>query len=1046
MTTRDPLTEPFTREIQLLGGVRVCLEGARIEADASPRAILLLTALALEGGRPVDRGELAYLLWPESSDQQARTNLRKVVHELRSWLDDTWVEIDQRRLRLRTENVRVDIDVFRTAIDVGDDRAAGEVYGGPLLPGTWDDWVIEQRRVLEDLALHALHRELENCPDPADQISVAQRILRIDRVDELAHRSLIEAQAAVGNRSGALRAFHTCTTVLDRELGVRPGPETLAAYETIRTGGPAGEAAVARPEGRRPLAILIGREVELTWLTEHWNAVASDGGRKAALVAGESGIGKSRLVDAFATQRERERVVVLRSRAYETDAGRTLAPVMDWIRALADRDVVDRLAAHHRRELARLLPQFEPSSDPSLDPPSFRDPADARALLFDATAAALAAADPPLLVVVDDIQWCGPDTIDFLGHLLRRGPVERMLLALTRRDHEQPADSDLDRKLADLRAEGLLDDRRLARLQPVHTAQLARATTDHDWTAHDVAQLHVETAGHPLFVIEVAKAGPGGEHLTSTVRGVIERRLGRLNAQARELLDVAAVFGRRFSTEELAHAARTDEDTVIDALDELWQLELVVAEGVEFDFGHDLFRETVLAGLSPARSAQLHRRVAAALVAGGDGTNETIADRLAEHYERAGMPDETIGALALAANRANTIGIHDRAIHYLERALDLLASRPESPTRDRVELDLLTDLGAAHAVVTGYGSEDALRTWERASAISGRLGTTLSGPVLRGLALATIADCRFERAIELGRSLCALDDPIAKVEGDYVLGVTRHWQGDFRSAERHLLAAMAAYDPAAAPVHRALYGQDPKAVCACRLAAVRFDQGRGIEADELLDEAETLADSLEHNLTQWYVWSYRQIIDRAVGRPTTRRPPPGEPQGFFLAGDPTGTLWQDALAGIPGAAEALDAIVDGWRRDGHHLQRAHWLLAVAELRLRRDDPAAALMAIDEADAFTTERGQGFATPDLHRLRAWALRVQGDDRAADWARSAVQRAEQMEAAGTALRARTELLRCTSDAVVADEVSAALDALRSTHHGRDMTDAEAALAET
>lgn len=713
--------------------------------------------------------------------------------------------------------------------------------------------------------------------------------------------------------------------------------------------------------------------------------------------------------------------------------------IADWLRHETVDRAITRLPVQERAELGRLLPEHAGTADGRPD----GDPAEARARLFRAAAAALAGAGTPLLLVLDDMQWCDADTVDFVLHLLRRGPLDGALVAMTRRTHERPTDPSLDVKLADLRAEALLVDRLLGRLQPVSTAMIARLASDQTWSDREVAKLHVETDGLPLFVVEAARSGPGAQHLTPTVKGTIERRLRRLEPAHRSLLDVAATIGRRFEPTELAHAAGRSEDGVVDALDELWQLGLVVPVGLEFDFGHDQFREVVASAISPARRRRLHRNVARALVAVRGSEVAVVADRLAEHYEQAGLVDDAIDASRAAASRASTIGAHRQAIQHLQRAMALLTGRPADMDRDRRELVLVTELGTAQAVQDGYGDAQTQRTWARAESLNVRLGTTLSDAVLRGLGLAAVAGSRFERAATYGDALCVSDDAVARVEGHYVLGVTRHWQGDFDRAEHHLRRAIDDYDPANSAAHRARFGQHPKPVCLSRLGHLTALRGRAIEADRYMDEAAGLAAQLDDSLTAWYVWHWRVNLDRYLDRETTSRPPDGPAHGFFSATDREQPLWVEALSGNLDAELELEGIVRSWRAEGRCVELIKWLGVLAQIRIAAGDETRALVYLDEADAFAHSRGQRYLTPELGRLRAKAMRQRNDAGCSEVAEGAVHAAETMGASGMMLRALAELLRCTGDRSVAGRLRTMLERLRPVHHGWDVDDAESAL---
>lgn len=1075
------------RAIRLLGDLAVTDSGHRIDEAASPRALLVLAAAALAGGTPVDRAELAFRLWPDSTDQQARTNLRKVLHEVRAWLPeaDRWLDIDQRHIRLRTEEVDVDVDRFVGANDRAEHAAAIDAYAGDLLPGRWDDWVLDQRARLRDRVCRSLHALIDDATDPETVLALASRLVDVDALDESGYRALMRAHAELGNRAAAVRTFHQCTTVLERELGVEPAAATTAVYDAVRRpggveepsadrhGDDAGPATVpltgAGPVGAPQRSLrLIGREAELDWVNEQWT-LAQTGGPRAAMVTGESGIGKSRLVGELATECERRGTSVLRAHAYESDGGRTLAPLLDWLRHEPVLAGAQRLPVEQRRDLGRLLPELVVApqdqgvhpTDPSgrADPSGQADrsqtigsaPTDegaVRSRIFDAALAAIAGTGRPLLLVLDDLQWCGPDTVDFVLHVLRRSPMPALLVAITRRDHEDPTDPELDRKLTELRTAGVLDELALDRLGPEDTAAIVAAVTGKPVDDADADRVHASTDGHPLFVIEAARAGltGGSGRMTATMHGVIQRRLGQLDDRQRRVLEIGAVIGRPFDVETVAAAAGRGDDEVVDDVDDLWRRGILREHGAGFDFGHEQIRHVVASGISPAQARRLHRVVAEALVASARVDPGAIADELADHYQSAGLDDLAIDALERAGARDITVGAHGEAIHRFERAVRLLAAQPPGPDRDDRELSLLTALGASLVVQDGYGADAARQTWDRVVALSHKLGTTLSPPVLRGLALSAIVNCEFDRAIRFGDELVAGNDPLGRIEGAYVLGVTRFWQGRFRESEDHLERALRDYDPRRSPDHRRLFSQDPKAVCLCRLAYLRVLQGRGREADLLRTQAEQLARDLEDPLTDWYVWTYSRMIDRELGQVTEQDPNEPPVGGFFDGTQRATRLYRAAADHDPSALDELERAVEEWRVQGHRLHLTHWLAVLAELRTEAGDLDAAAATVDEALQFSHDHGQRYNEPELLRLQASIHRRRGSTGDADdAARRAEAAADAMGANGLLVRIRIEqVLIRPDDPALRDSLHRLVTALEPVHLGRDLADARALLA--
>jgi len=251
---------------------------------------------------------MAFEFWPDSTNAQARTNLRQALHHLRHALRDA-----DSYVRLGTSSVQwladgpAEIDVVEFEADAtaglaSDDeealaRAASR-YRGDFLVGCYDEWAAPERERLRALAvavLRALVTIARRRGDWARAVDDGERLLRLDPLDESSYRLLIEAHASAGDRARALRLYHECVAVLDRELAVGPHPDTIALYEALMTRGGlarADDPTSAPVWDRSPL---IGRDHELGELVAAWHQTAP-GRPRFVLVAGEPGIGKSRLV------------------------------------------------------------------------------------------------------------------------------------------------------------------------------------------------------------------------------------------------------------------------------------------------------------------------------------------------------------------------------------------------------------------------------------------------------------------------------------------------------------------------------------------------------------------------------------------------------------------------------------------------------------------------------------------------------------------------------------------------------------------------------
>jgi DNA-binding SARP family transcriptional activator len=802
--------------VKLLGELELRLDGVPLAPLGSARAESLLAYLVVHRGAPVPRQRLAFVLWPDSSEAQARTNLRHVLHKLRRGLPgfETYVEVGPRTLRWRDDApASADVDAF----------LAGDLdaYRGDLLEGSYDEWAAGPREELRAAFLEALER--------AEGLAPAERLIRADPLRESAYRRVMALHAAAGDRARALRASHALAAVLDRELGTPPSAETRAVYEALlREDAPATASppaspsppaaapppAVASPPATAsPLALgaaspraLVGRSREVSRLDGIW-AAAKAGRASFVVVSGEPGIGKTRLLEEL---RARAGGAAAEARSYAAEGAPAYAPVVAWLRSepLAARR--SRLDPAQLAELARVLPELG-------EPPAALPPREQRRRLFEALAAAVLVASP-LLLIADDIQWADPETLAFIHFLIRAAPDAPLLVAASARREELDADSPVEALLAALYRLDRAAEVALGPLSPAETAALAGRPL-----APPLAdRLFEATEGNPLFALEALRAGLDG--VSPRVQAVIEARLAQLSPAARELAGVAAVIGREFTAELLSACGDGD---IVGPLDELWRRRIIRDHGSSaYDISHDRIREVAYAALSAPRRRDLHRRVAAALRdAGSPGV-------VAAHYDRAGAADDAVEWYARAADAAQSVGAYAEAIRVLDRALEL--------HRGDRELSLLVAQLPALATVEGFGAPRLAAAQERALALSGR---EPAAPLLRSIALSALSADDFERSREIGRRL---RDRGETVEGEYVLGISAFWLGELQAALAHFEAAIAASNPADRARHLVRYGLDPEIVCRSRRANTLALLGLQDTARRACEGALELAHALGH--------------------------------------------------------------------------------------------------------------------------------------------------------------------------------------------------------
>jgi tetratricopeptide (TPR) repeat protein len=483
-----------------------------------------------------------------------------------------------------------------------------------------------------------------------------------------------------------------------------------------------------RAPGSRPL---VGRERELAALRAALDDAARGHGR-LVLVAGEPGIGKSRLADAAARIASDEGFAVLWGRCWEAGGAPAFWPWTQVLRAHARRAGLERL----RREagpggayVAQIVPELARD-----EPPPAAEGDHARFALFDAIASLLVAAarDAPTLIALDDLHAADPPSLrmlEFLAHELRGAPL---LVLAAYRDVDARAAPGVEELLARLAREGeTLPLRGLGR----GDVERLVAAAGVDPAPALVAALHEATGGNPFFLDELvrllAAEGRLGEHslgsgvpLTAGVRHTVVRRLERLSDDCLVVLRTAAAVGREFAPAVVERAAARTPADVAAALEEAERARLLHAEaGRRSAFAHDLIRETLYDGLEAAHRRTLHERIGEALEERYAGSVEPHLAELAHHFLAA---DDARGVeyAARAARHAAAQFAFEEAAALYERAL---AASPEP------RLDLLLALGEAR---TKGGQLDAAREALARAAELARAGGDVEGLAHAALALA----------------------------------------------------------------------------------------------------------------------------------------------------------------------------------------------------------------------------------------------------------------------------------------------------------------------
>ena len=632
--------------VRLGGGLRIESGGVELPPPVSRRARGVLAYLALNPGSHA-RAQLAARFWPDVLDESARTSLRAALSELRRALGPAAAHVDATRdtVALDGDDLVVDARVFEQALRRGDPAAALAACSVPILDGFEEDWAHEARQAHAERLAEALELLARASSDPAEAVRLTREQVVLDPLAEDANRRLIERLAQAGDRAAALAAGKRFADRLRSTLAIAPSPETRALLEGLRrqpaVRAPAPPPALMRVHDTE----FVGRSAELERLRASWADVALHLSRRIVLVAGEPGVGKTRLVHRFGREVLDAGALVLLGRCGEEP----LAPFEPFAEALRSLGAADVL---------------EPGEDAG---------AGARHRLFDAVDAALSdlAAGRDLLLVIDDLHWADRGTLLLTSFLLRSDRLNPLLILGTYRDTELGRRSPLTGALTELRSAGALDRVGLRGLAHHDVAALARSLLGDDKAA---ARVHARTDGNAFFVEEVLRGLVERSELPESVRHAVGVRLSRLGDDANELLAAAAVLGFELDPRALAGTAALAPGAAEAALDEVLRARLLRAAstGGRFEFAHALVREAVYDELNVLRRARLHRRAADTLRELGETRHvEEIASHL---FQAASGADarEASQMLARAGRRALDRLAYEDAAEWFERAHEAL--------------------------------------------------------------------------------------------------------------------------------------------------------------------------------------------------------------------------------------------------------------------------------------------------------------------------------------------------------------------------------------
>jgi DNA-binding SARP family transcriptional activator/tetratricopeptide (TPR) repeat protein len=762
--------------LALLGPPVVLRDGRMVTFDTR-KAIALLALLAVTG-REHSREQLADMLWPEADSAKGRASLRRTLSVTAAAMGPG-LAISRAAVTLDPGAVKVDVRDFEALIarpDADSMEMAARLYRDDFLSGfvlrgcpDFEEWQASVAEGLRQSLARGLQRLVAACIAAGDlerAAGHARRWLQLDPLHEPAHQAIIRLYGWAAQRSAAMRQYRSLVRVLDRELAVRPLPETTRLYDDVRSGrlgpppapspppsappppaasapaasSPVGSSSAAGEVSSEPAELvglwpLVGREAELAALRAAWQATGPGGGPgRVVAVAGQAGSGKSRLITEFQAEvaRAPQPVVMLAARCHDGETALPFVLAADLLRtALAVRpDLPGVLPAQTAAMAGRLVPALAAAHPDSVAPALDSPVAVTRlyAAIADTLLAATAASDGPRgVVVVEDVQWADTSSLGLLAYLVRRLADWPLLLVLSWQAEQAGRLRVLRTALSEAEDQSRGE---MIEPGPLGPDEIGELLGLEGMPRVEVDRLMAETRGLPMLVREYVEAlrlagasaqanGQGPEQADwwppASVKDLLRARLQAASEPARQMLTAAAVLGSDNDADLLRAVSGRGEDEIVEAIDEALARSLLTeipppaaGQAPSYGFPYEALRRTVYESATLARRRLLHGRAADILVRRHERNPVTTRPgAVADHLQLAGRDAEAAQWWWRAAQLSRELYAHAEARAHLVRALAL--GYPQLPAR--------IALGEVLLVLGRY--REARAEFETAAALAG---------------------------------------------------------------------------------------------------------------------------------------------------------------------------------------------------------------------------------------------------------------------------------------------------------------------------------------
>jgi class 3 adenylate cyclase/tetratricopeptide (TPR) repeat protein len=620
---------------------------------------------------------------------------------------------------------------------------------------------------------------------------------------------VIAARAQASAPSGGLAITGATSRLVAGLFAVEPlGPQQfkgvthpIELFRVIRASGMR-----SRLHAAHTLTPFIGREAELSALGELWKLVEAGEGQ-VVLIRGEPGIGKSRLVRQFRDSLMGRPHSWLESFCSSFEMNTPFAPSVSLLTASyiwnTNTSPEDRFNALEKdlseaglkvEEAIPLLAELINLPLPDRYQPLLSPPEQRRRRLISVMAqwTFANARRQPMVVLLEDVQWADPSTLELHQVLVEECAALPMMLIYTARpEFNSPWTPRTHHSHL-----------MLARLSGRHTREMARMAVARAAMTDRTLDLVVErTDGVPLFVEELARvvadtnASTNEQQIPATLADSLMARIDRLGA-AKEIVQIAAVIGRAFSYALLREIAGKPDAALRAVFDQVIESDLISITGkpsnASYLFKHVMVRDTAYGSLLKSRRRDLHRAVALALTEKFAQRVETEPEVLAYHLTEAGESVRATAAWQQAADRSAARGSFAEAASHYSRAIEVLLTTAESDARNESEMAMLISLGSVLTPTMGLASREVENTYRRARELGGRLGKVRPTAIL-GLWQTYLTRGELEAAQALAEQRLEIAEreaaPLSLCWGHFAMGATLLHRGMLAKSLNHLRAA-----------------------------------------------------------------------------------------------------------------------------------------------------------------------------------------------------------------------------------------------------------------